>query len=48
MAAAITIDSLSKRYRIGEFQAAYGTLRDSVAHWVKRTSHLEHHERREI
>jgi lipopolysaccharide transport system ATP-binding protein len=48
MATAITIDGLSKRYRIGELKAAYGTLRDSVAHWVKRTSHIEHERRKEI
>ena len=29
--AAISAEGLSKRYRIGQFQAAYGTLRDSVA-----------------
>ena len=28
---AIEADSLSKRYRIGQLQAAYGTLRDSIA-----------------
>ena len=29
MAVAIEVDSLSKRYRLGEYQAAYGTLRET-------------------
>ena len=35
MATAITAEGLSKRYRIGELQAAYGTLRDSLSHAVE-------------
>ena len=31
MATAIAVEGLSKRYRIGQFRAAYGTLRDSLA-----------------
>jgi lipopolysaccharide transport system ATP-binding protein len=31
MSAAIVAEGLSKRYRIGELQASYGTLRDSLA-----------------
>jgi lipopolysaccharide transport system ATP-binding protein len=36
MAVAITADGLSKQYRIGQYRAAYGTLRDSLAAGVKR------------
>jgi lipopolysaccharide transport system ATP-binding protein len=36
MAAAVTVEGISKRYRIGQFQPAYGTLRDSLAQGVKR------------
>ena len=32
MATAIEVDSLSKKYRLGEFQAAYGTLRETLVH----------------
>jgi homopolymeric O-antigen transport system ATP-binding protein len=44
---AIVADGLSKRYRIGEMQAAYGTLRDSlarVAHRLRRHDFHHHHE----
>jgi lipopolysaccharide transport system ATP-binding protein len=42
MAVAITAEGLSKRYRIGQYRAAYGTLRDSFVHGVARlrTGHL--------
>jgi lipopolysaccharide transport system ATP-binding protein len=33
---AITAEELSKRYRLGQFRPAYGTLRDSVANRVHR------------
>ena len=36
MAVAIEAEGLSKRYRIGELQAAYGTLRESLAHAATR------------
>jgi lipopolysaccharide transport system ATP-binding protein len=36
MALAITTQGVSKRYQIGEYQAGYGTLRESVASAVKR------------
>ena len=36
MANAITVEELSKRYRIGELQSAYGTLRDSVSDAAKK------------
>jgi len=42
MASAITVEGLSKRYRIGELQSAYGTLRDSLATSVRRMARREH------
>ena len=36
MATAIDAQGLGKRYRIGELQAAYGTLRESLSHAAKR------------
>jgi lipopolysaccharide transport system ATP-binding protein len=47
MAMAIAAEGLSKRYRIGELQAAYGTLRDSfsrAAHRLVERQHGHHHE----
>jgi homopolymeric O-antigen transport system ATP-binding protein len=47
MSAAITVEQLSKRYRIGELQASYGTLRESLARGAKRLGgsfHHHHHE----
>jgi len=47
MATAITVDQLSKRYRIGELQSAYGTLRDSLtaaARRMLRRDHRPHYE----
>jgi hypothetical protein len=46
MAAAITAEGLSKRYRIGELQARYGTLRDSIASTARRVARRDsrHHE----
>ena len=38
MSTVITTDKLSKQYRIGQYQAAYGTLRDSIAHTLRRVS----------
>jgi lipopolysaccharide transport system ATP-binding protein len=43
MAVAIDVEELSKRYRIGELQAAYGTLRESLSHVAKRIVGAEHH-----
>ena len=46
MSVAIAADSLSKRYRIGELQAGYGTLRESLVQAARRISrgpHLHHH-----
>jgi homopolymeric O-antigen transport system ATP-binding protein len=42
---AIRADDLAKRYRIGEFQASYGTLRDSLVGAVKRVGRRHHHKR---
>ena len=42
MSVAIHVEGLSKRYRIGELQAAYGTLRESLSHAAKRFTGQEH------
>ena len=42
MAIAVTTEGLSKRYRIGELQSAYGTLRDSLTTGTRRLIRLEH------
>ena len=36
MSIAIEVDSLSKKYRLGEYQAAYGTLRETLVHAGRR------------
>jgi lipopolysaccharide transport system ATP-binding protein len=46
MATAIAVEGLSKRYRIGQFRAAYGTLRDSLARSAKRLASGHPHEPR--
>ncbi len=45
MTTAIAVENLGKRYRIGQYRAAYGTLRDSLARGVKRlaSGHPRHH-----
>jgi lipopolysaccharide transport system ATP-binding protein len=43
MTVAVDVEGLSKRYRIGELQAAYGTLRESLSHMAKRLTGQEHH-----
>lgn len=49
MPVAIDAQGLSKRYRIGELQAAYGTLRESMTHAAKRLTRREHgHHEEEI
>ena len=49
MAIAISVEGLSKRYRIGEFQGAYGTLRDSFSATTRRLLQREHsHHQEEI
>ena len=42
MAIAIEAEGISKRYRLGEFQAAYGTLRESLAHAGRLITRKEH------
>ena len=42
MSIAIEAQGLSKRYRIGELQAAYGTLRESITHGARRLVGREH------
>jgi len=41
MPAAIEVQGLSKQYRLGEMQAAYGTLRESLSHAAKRLTGQE-------
>src|SRR5262245_31256570 len=49
MTVAIAADCLSKRYRIGELQASYGTLRESMTRAAKRVAHRHHdHHNEEI
>jgi lipopolysaccharide transport system ATP-binding protein len=43
MSVAIEVDSLSKKYRLGEYQAAYGTLRETLVHAARRIMRQEHH-----
>ena len=42
MAIAIQAQGISKRYRLGEFQAAYGTLRESLVHAGRLLTGKEH------
>ena len=42
MASAVSVENLSKLYRIGELQSAYGTLRDSMAGAGRRIVHRDH------
>ena len=44
MSTVIATDRLSKQYRIGQYQAAYGTLRDSIVNTVRRVSSGHLHE----
>jgi lipopolysaccharide transport system ATP-binding protein len=46
--ATIAADGLSKRYRIGELQRGYGTLRDSVVRTVRRIGQTGHRHHEEI
>ena len=41
-AIAVSVENLSKLYRIGELQSAYGTLRDSMAGAGRRIVHRDH------
>ena len=42
MSIAIEVDSLSKKYRLGEYHAAYGTLRETIVHATRRLTGREH------
>ena len=42
MGTAISVEGLSKRYRIGELQGAYGTLRDSLSASARRLLQRHH------
>jgi lipopolysaccharide transport system ATP-binding protein len=42
MSVSIAVDSLSKKYRLGEYQAAYGTLRETIVHATRRLAGREH------
>jgi lipopolysaccharide transport system ATP-binding protein len=42
MAVAISVDDVAKQYRLGEYQAAYGTLRESLTHAGRRLVGREH------
>jgi homopolymeric O-antigen transport system ATP-binding protein len=44
MAPAIQVESLSKKYRLGEYHAAYGTLRETIVHATRRLTGREHDE----
>ncbi len=48
MSSAIATEALSKRYRIGELQRGYGTLRDTIAGAVRRIRETGHHHHEEI
>jgi len=43
MTTVIRADGLAKRYSLGEHQAAYGTLRESLSHLGRRIRRREHH-----
>ncbi len=42
MASAIEVQGLSKKYRLGEYHAAYGSLRETLVHATKRLTGQEH------
>ncbi len=42
MPIAIEVDSISKKYRLGEYHAAYGTLRETIVHATRRLTGREH------
>jgi lipopolysaccharide transport system ATP-binding protein len=43
MTTAISVEGLSKRYRIGQYRSAYGTLRDALAGSARRAFRRDHH-----
>ncbi len=44
----ISVNELAKRYRLGEYHASYGTLRDSLVNAIKRAGKHEKHVHEEI
>jgi len=42
MTVAIEVEGLSKKYRLGQYQAAYGTLRETLVHAGRRLAGREH------
>ena len=44
MSTAITVEELSKKYRLGEYHAAYGTLRETMVHAARRVTGRERDE----
>ena len=42
MATAVTVQGLAKRYRIGELQSAYGTLRETLVSGARQLARLDH------
>jgi len=42
MSVAIDVEAVSKKYRLGEYHAAYGTLRESLVHAGRRLTGREH------
>jgi lipopolysaccharide transport system ATP-binding protein len=48
VSAAIAAEGLSKRYRIGELQRGYGTLRETIGSAVRRIRQRGHHQHEEI
>jgi lipopolysaccharide transport system ATP-binding protein len=43
MTVALSVEGISKSYRIGELQSAYGTLRESIVSAARRAAKLERH-----
>jgi homopolymeric O-antigen transport system ATP-binding protein len=48
MGDAIIVQGLSKRYRLGQYQTAYGTLRDAIAGGARRVVSREHHDEERV
>jgi lipopolysaccharide transport system ATP-binding protein len=42
MSVVVSAEDIAKRYRIGEYQAGYETLRDTLTHAARRVLRLEH------
>ena len=46
MSVAIEVQAISKSYRLGEYHAAYGTLRETLVHAARRLAGQEHNRAR--